>query len=373
MPRFRHPLGNADHKSAKQQSGCEVKVVVISSLMLLAWVLFVNFRFFNDGMLAPNFSLINKAFIFNLVQLPWVFIVLSLFYLLAACFLNRRYLIGVFLFAFLAFDLIGLRYYMTQIEPYRLKVRSVEILTSKLIEPLRILHLSDIQAGEITDYEMRLFQKISKLKPDLIINTGDYLQVVPPATFEGEFTKLIRLMHSLNPRYGSYGVFGDTDIGFLKIPLKDLEPFRILSSRAETIETSGGAISLHGLSLYESKNPKWASRGINHWLQQSPTDSFRILMGHSPNYALTAKDAQIDLCLAGHTHGGQVRIPLLGPLVIDSIIPKQWSRGPTRIGTTLLNVSAGAGSNRFRGLPRLRFNCPTEITVIDLIPTQGHR
>jgi predicted MPP superfamily phosphohydrolase len=373
MPRFRHPLGNADHRSAKQQGGFAGRAVVISSLVLLALVLFMNFRFLNDGMLAPNFSLINKAFTFNLVQLPWFLIVLSLLYLLAAGFLNRRYLIGVFFFAFLAFDLIGLRYYVTQIEPYRLKVRSVQILTPKLTEPLRILHLSDIQAGEITDYEVRLFQKISKLKPDLIINTGDYLQVVPPATFEGEFPKLMRLMHSLKPRYGSYGVFGDTDLNLLRIPLKDLEPFQILSSRAETIKTSGGTISLHGLSLYESKNPDWASRGINHWLEQSPLNNFRILMGHSPNFVFTAKDTQVDLCLAGHTHGGQVRIPFVGPLVIDSIIPKEWSRGATRIGSTLLNVSAGAGSNRFKGLPRLRFNCPTEITLIDLIPAQSKR
>ena len=91
-------------------------------------------------------------------------------------------------------------------------------------------------------------------------------------------------------------------------------------------------------------------------------------MGHSPNFALALKDTPVDLCLAGHTHGGQVRVPFFGPLTIYSKIPKEWALGFRQIGLPYLNVTAGVGSNRYGGLPPIRFNCPTELTVIELLP-----
>ena len=65
-----------------------------------------------------------------------------------------------------------------------------------------------------------------------------------------------------------------------------------------------------------------------------------------------------------------MRLPILGPLVIDSNIPKDLSSGLHKIGNPYLNVSAGAGSNRYGGLPPIRFNCPTEFTVINILPLQ---
>mgnify|MGYP003322050790 FL=1 len=75
-----------------------------------------------------------------------------------------------------------------------------------------------------------------------------------------------------------------------------------------------------------------------------------------------------DLQISGHTHGGQIRIPFIGPLTIDSKIPKKWAQGFHKIGIPHLNVSAGAGSNHFNGLPSKRFNCPTEISDINVHP-----
>ena len=109
-------------------------------------------------------------------------------------------------------------------------------------------------------------------------------------------------------------------------------------------------------------------RTVDPWLASAEADDFTILFGHAPDYALQMVDQPIDLCLAGHTHGGQVRLPWYGALVIDSKVPKDWSKGFRRIGIPYLNVSAGAGSNRFEGLPPIRFNCPTEMTLIELVP-----
>ena len=305
------------------------------------------------------------------MELPLRLLIGSLPFLLIGLFLRKGREIAFFhagLWVFFAFDLFALRYYVTHVEPERLVVRKIRIATPKLTESIRIVHLSDIQAGEIGKYQREIFRKIQELEPDLVLNTGDYLQVVPPATFDGELAKLIDLKARLRAKFGVYGVFGDTEMEMYRIPMEKLAPLVLLSSNSLRIDTGAGVISLHGLSLYESDKPEWALRSIESWLEGSDSRDFRILMGHSPNYALGVADYPIDLCLAGHTHGGQVRLPFYGALTTYSDVPKEWSRGFRSVGIPFLNVSAGAGSNRRHGLPPMRFNCPTEMTLIELVP-----
>ncbi len=108
------------------------------------------------------------------------------------------------------------------------------------------------------------------------------------------------------------------------------------------------------------------SRGRVRHLSHNRPDRFHIVLGHVPNFALGPIDA--DLLLAGHTHGGQVRLPLIGPLMTLSELPRSWAAGKTELpgGATLI-VSRGVGMER-AGAPRLRFLCRPELVVIDLIP-----
>jgi predicted MPP superfamily phosphohydrolase len=349
---------------------------IISVIAVLCYVLVRNYLYIRAGMLNPNFGEIHKAYDFNFWELPMtLFGVAAFFAALSITWKGlRRALIWItFLYVFLAVDLLGLRYYVTIVEPQQLRVHHVRIETPKLLKPIRILHISDIQSGGITQYEVEMFQKIKELEPDLILNTGDFLQVVPPATFASEFPKLLALIKEVNPQFGTYGVYGDTERELYGIAPDQLLPLRILSSRSAQINTGGGIIDLHGLSLYQSKNELWATRTVEEWIEQTDPGDFRILMGHAPDYALKVGELPIDLCLAGHTHGGQVRMPWYGALVLDSEVPREWSRGFRRIGIPYLNVSAGAGSNRFEGLPPMRFNCPTEMTLIELVPMRSIR
>jgi hypothetical protein len=79
-------------------------------------------------------------------------------------------------------------------------------------------------------------------------------------------------------------------------------------------------------------------------------------------------DVPVDLCLAGHTHGGQIRIPLVGPIVTLSYVPRSWARGFREVGATRLNVSAGIGCEHAAELPSMRLFCPPEMTLIELRP-----
>ena len=89
-----------------------------------------------------------------------------------------------------------------------------------------------------------------------------------------------------------------------------------------------------------------------------------------PNFALG--QVQADLLVAGHTHGGQVQLPLIGPMVVNCRIPHRWAAGFTDLrGGGKLLVSRGIGMERGYA-PRLRFLCRPELVVIDLTPeTKG--
>jgi hypothetical protein len=93
-------------------------------------------------------------------------------------------------------------------------------------------------------------------------------------------------------------------------------------------------------------------------------DGFHIVPAHRPDFALTRPDA--DLLLAGHVHGGQVRLPFIGPLITLSNVPRDWAVGLTTLpwGGHLF-VSRGVGMER-KNAPRLRFLCRPEIAILEL-------
>ena len=357
--------------ASRSRSGFIFKAALLVALVIVVYVIIRNYLYIQDGMLDPNFTIIHQAYKFNLMEFPLILLSVSLLFLgLAVTWTSsRRSLMCVAaIYAFFGLDLFALRYYVTYVEPERLVLRQVRLETPKLDQPVRILHIADIQAGAIEAYQNEIFERIELLQPDIIINTGDFLQVVAPATFESEWAKLHELIKRVNPRLGTYAVFGDTERELYRYKADALEPLVMLSSRNQRIEVGKGRLNLHGLSLYQSKSTEWAMRSIEQWLEQSDPNDFLILFGHSPNFALAVAELPIDLCLAGHTHGGQVNLPFYGPLVIDSDVPVEWAKGFRRVGIPYLNVSAGVGSNRRHGLPPLRFNCPSEMTMIELIP-----
>ena len=359
--------------SSKRDSGFW-RYIITALFLVLIYGGCRNYYFVASGMLRPDFGLIHKCYDFNLWELPWTLIVIGSGMIFFGFFLNRKLWGSAGVFILIAFDLFALRYYVTHIEPNRHVVRHIRLASPKLTQTLRLLHISDIQSGGIGAKERALFLRIAELEPDIIINTGDYLQPVPPHSIESEFPKLITLIRSLNPKYGTWGVYGDTDYLLYRFSLNEFSPMHLLSSRSIRVPIGGERnLSLHGLNLNQSKDFNYARRSIEDWLKNSNSDDFRILLGHAPDFALGVGELPIDLCLAGHTHGGQFRIPWYGPIVTDSKVPLNWSSGFRRIGTPYLNVSAGAGSNRFEGLPPMRLNCPTEMTLIELIPMNSVR
>jgi predicted MPP superfamily phosphohydrolase len=95
-------------------------------------------------------------------------------------------------------------------------------------------------------------------------------------------------------------------------------------------------------------------------------DAFGLAVVHSPDPAPELAALGYDLILSGHTHGGQVRLPVIGAIVTNSQMPTKLCRGLSRLGPSVLHVSPGLGTSKFAPF---RFLCRPEATVLELAPT----
>jgi predicted MPP superfamily phosphohydrolase len=275
--------------------------------------------------------------------------------------------------AALAVCAVGLfmaRVYATHIEPRRLLVREAELRSAAVKAPLRILHITDIQAGAIGEREREAFATMAALKPDIVLHTGDLLQPVAPATWETELAALVPLLESLDPPGGVWNVPGDVDMPLHMRLLVPRGGMATLFSEGTVIDLPQGRIALFGLDIDHSREPDTARALAREFFRTEGADgALRIVLGHSPDFMLGMEGAGAALCLAGHTHGGQVRVPLFGPPVTFSRVPREWARGfRTLPDGTAISVSAGIGAERDRGMPPIRFNCPPEMTLITVRP-----
>ncbi len=267
-----------------------------------------------------------------------------------------------------ALALVLVRLYATHIEPSQLRLRKVTIVSDKVDREIRLLHISDFQTGRVGSHEIRTIERIREINPDLIIHTGDLIHPVSPATYESEFPIVEELFASLTPPLGKFNVIGDVDGEIRELLEQGRGGMTTLINQDTTIEVGGTRLRLLGLSKEMSKGGELARLRFAPWLEESAKDDFTILFGHRPDFAIDAKEFPIDLCLAGHTHGGQVRVPFFGPIVTLTDVPRAMARGFHEWGKTHLNVSAGIGAEHAEELPSIRINCPPEMTLITIKP-----
>jgi uncharacterized protein len=339
------------------------------ALLLLTAVGFNLFCLVREIMQPSFFPFVRLVYNFNTLLLPLLLFITGA--MAQAVWIKTQSDFSLFrtglLFMAAAVLLVLLRVYATHIEPHWLKVERVEIRTSKVTKPVKIMHISDIQSPRIGKYEERVFRIIKELEPDLVLCTGDHIQplLYPDTSYKSELTKLGPLFESLNAPLGIYTVEGDTDRHLARFAPDLLKNVKLLQSDGVKVDGTP-QLSILGLTLNQSHNG--ASSRIKQWIEETSADDFRIVIGHGPNYMLDILDQPIDLCLAGHTHGGQVCIPFYGAPVTNSRLPHNKAKGFRREGRFYSNVSAGIGCEHYARLPNIRFFCRPAITLITLIP-----
>ncbi|MBW0108564.1 metallophosphoesterase [Pseudonocardia oceani] len=247
--------------------------------------------------------------------------------------------------------------------------------------PLRVLHVSDLHMTPGQRGKQRWVADLAALEPDLVVNTGDNLahtRAVPS------------VMAALDPLlsrpgvfvFGSNDYFGPTPknparylTGTRTKPTGELLPWRDLRAAMVergwqdatharlTVDVDGVSVAVAGVDdphLGLDRYDRVAGR-------PGPGHALRLGLTHSPEpRVLDAFAADgYDLVMAGHTHGGQLRLPGYGAIVTNCGIDRSRARGASRWGThTHLHVSAGLGTSPWAPV---RFACPPEATLLTLV------
>ena len=226
------------------------------------------------------------------------------------------------------------------------------------VDSLSIVHLSDLHmTGRIgIDFFREAVRVVNSLQPDLIAITGDFiddyelLHWIPDA------------LGKLTAPLGVHFVLGNHD-GFthqaarLRKTLTSIG-FNDLGSSWRSLDARGANIILAGNEL------PWFSPAADMEYcppRSSASPQLRILLSHSPDQFRWARRWDFDLMLAGHTHGGQIRLPVVGPILAPSWHGVEFASGTFYKSPTLMHVSRGLS-----GEAPIRLNCPPEITKIVL-------
>ncbi len=203
---------------------------------------------------------------------------------------------------------------------------------------------------------------VNDLRPDLIVLTGDF--VTKPtfgdrrkAAYDAE--PCARLLRQLAAPLGLWAVLGNHDEGTDHVVVTralETQGIPVLGNRSQPIERDGGRIWLTGVNdvLSHTDDLSKALLGV-------PGDEAVILLAHEPDFADDAARFAVDLQLSGHSHGGQIRLPLLPPLYLPPL-GRKYYLGTYRVGPLTLYTNAGLGTIGVA----MRLNCPPEITLLTL-------
>ncbi len=177
----------------------------------------------------------------------------------------------------------------------------------------RVVHLTDIHAGPFISFESiaRTVTMANTLKPDLIVLTGDYINN-DPSYVNG----CIRLLDDLKANAGVFGVYGNHDyytgIDSVREGFSRTRIFMLSHSRC----AANGLEGLLNIIGVEDPVSRWATDAQFQDLAKisalAVPNQFNLLLSHRPGIFKTCKDWNVQLTLAGHTHGGQVIVPMVG-------------------------------------------------------------
>jgi hypothetical protein len=263
--------------------------------------------------------------------------------------------------------LLCLAFYGLYVEPFALGVTRLPVPAPAFLpdRPLRILQISDLHVEHPTRREQELPARVAELQPDLIVLTGDYLN--PSYRDDPDSLQETRALQAeLHAPYGVYAVNGTVDgPANMAILFDGLEDVTVLDDDFVLVPVPGGTLAVAGIRVTQD----WErdTRALAALMEEVPPGAYTLLLYHSPDLIEAASASGVDLYLAGHTHGGQIRLPIYGAIITFSIYDKQYEMGEYHVGATTLYVSRGVGMEGWDA-PRMRFLCPPELVLVELEP-----
>ena len=264
------------------------------------------------------------------------------------------------------------------IEPYWVEVVRDDLPVDDLGDAFvgrTIAHVTDLHCSRVVpaDYLKDCVARVNGLRPDVVVLTGDYI------TYQGKngyHRQVVDIIGQLHAPLGVYAVLGNHDTGnitrFHKAGSADLHRFlvegltsvgvKVVENRAEAISVGGEQLWIAGLGdLWSGQFDAGAA------FRDVPAEAAVITLVHNPDAIEELGNWPASAILAGHTHGGQVDIPLVGRPFLP-IKNRQYYAGRFAVDGKTLYVNRGLGR-----IGRVRFNCRPEIALLRLTRSDGHQ
>lgn len=252
------------------------------------------------------------------------------------------------------------------IEPNRLVVRHETLQMQQWpasLSNLKVAVLSDIHVGSsfIDDDKVRLIvQRTNELQPDLILIAGDYIagdgRRTPHTVAPEKFSPLFK---EFRARFGVYSVLGNHDWWYDGDRVRnalEANGIKVLENQTEKIDVRGTPLWLAGLADLWTRQPR-----VHETTAAIPEGDAIIALTHNPDI-FPRLPQRVPLMIAGHTHGAQIRLPFIGPVVQPSRVSAAYTRGHVFENGHHLFVTTGIGTSIFP----VRFGVTPEIVLLTL-------
>ncbi len=220
-----------------------------------------------------------------------------------------------------------------------------------------IIHISDLHSSRFGAREKRLCKILGEIDGDLAVFTGDY-KARKRTNEEAVAEILQRVSACTRTRFGNIGVLGNKDNPGM-VEGVERAGIEILSNSVKRLTLGKDDLWIAGIDALPLRE---ATRALLSVTSMMPEKSLRILLSHGPDVMRLARALGYAVILAGDTHGGQIRLPLIGAPYVKSRVSRRYCWGIIKEGDSVLCVSSGIGTS---GFP-LRLLCPPEVRVLTL-------
>lgn len=264
------------------------------------------------------------------------------------------------------------------VEPRSYEVNAHAVTLRKPVsQKLRFLHLSDIHFSGYNAPLFRFFDRLAREGPyDFVFVSGDIIDCHEGIPYAAEY------LRRLPSRYGTFAVLGNHDFydyhlrdiftGTLfgwKAPdrkqdvgrvVRELEEagIKVLRNESQFLEAGGTPVWIHGLD-----DPTTGKSDVEKIRKNFDEKSVHFLLTHSVDSLLSLEPGRMDMCFSGHSHGGQIRFPWLGPVFIKTRMGRKFVDGVNDFKGTVCSISRGVHAGRGFWW---RFLCPPEAKVIEV-------
>jgi len=252
--------------------------------------------------------------------------------------------------------------YAREVEPRRLEVVRLELTLPRLaaaFDGYRIVQIGDLHLDDWSKPERldRTAEMVNEERPDLVVVTGDFASYSARRLDTG---RLVGALRRLSAPDGVLAILGNhdylTDVKLIRQCIREAGLTELINE-VVTLERGGSELHVAGIDdVMEGRSR------LDLVLGELPESGAAVLLAHEPDFAdVAAATGRFDLQLSGHSHGGQVRVPLLGRAVLPPF-SQRYTRGLHRVGGMLVYTNRGLGTVH----ARLRFGCRPEITALTL-------